>query len=466
MEHISEILKRQARQNITSKDTTTWSNDEPEEPSSDSTCPICKGAGFVHPWLTNGKPDFSRVIPCRCSQQKSEQERLTRLQRYSNLGSLTTLTFENIIPQGMSDNPSAQESFHHAFQAARSFAAEPEGWLVLAGSSGCGKTHLAAAIANHCLQDNRPVFYITVPDLLDHLRSTFSPDSEIPYDEFFEQIRSTPLLILDDLGVQSSTPWAKEKMDQLLNHRFNNQLPTVIVSIVPVDELEERIRTRLVNASFCQVFSLSEKTSTLTTYSWLPDFELQKTMTFDNFDAKRANLPLEQRQNLAAAFRLALDFAESPDGWLVFQGVNGCGKTHLAAAIVNHRYQMKKPAFFVVVPDFLDHLRSSFNPESKVSYDQVFESVKKSPLLVLDDFGKQTTTPWAQEKLYQVINYRYNARQPTVITTNCSTDEMDTPIASRFVDPKISVLFHITAPDYWAGKTGPKAKPHGGRRGR
>jgi DNA replication protein DnaC len=39
----------------------------------------------------------------------------------------------------------------------------------------------------------------------------------------------------------------------------------------------------------------------------------------------------------------------------------------------------------VVVPEFLDHLRKTFNPESKVSYDQLFEAVKTAPLLVLDD---------------------------------------------------------------------------------
>jgi DNA replication protein DnaC len=120
----------------------------------------------------------------------------------------------------------------------------------------------------------------------------------------------------------------------------------------------------------------------------------------------------------------------------------------------------------VVVSDFLDHLRSTFSPESKVSYDQLFEEVKTSPLLILDDFGTQATTPWAQEKLYQVINYRYNARMPTVITTNCSIDEMDNPISSRLVDPKISVFFNITAPDYWAGQPTPKKTPRGGRKGR
>ncbi len=118
------------------------------------------------------------------------------------------------------------------------------------------------------------------------------------------------------------------------------------------------------------------------------------------------------------------------------------------------------------MPDFLDHLRSSFSPDSKISYDQLFESVKNAPLLVLDDFGKQTTTPWAQEKLYQVINHRYNAQLPTVITTNCSLDELDAPIISRFVDPQWSIVFNITAPNYSSGRHISKRAPRGGRAGR
>ncbi|MCL0094792.1 ATP-binding protein, partial [Dehalococcoidales bacterium] len=181
-------------------------------------------------------------------------------------------------------------------------------------------------------------------------------------------------------------------------------------------------------------------------------------MTFDNFDWRRVNLLPEQRQNLEQVFRLALDFAKSPEGWMVLLGDTGCGKTHLAAAIANYRLQAGKPALFVVVPDFLDHLRSTFSPESKVSYDQLFERVKNAPLLILDDFGEQSTTPWAQEKLYQVINYRYNARLATIFTTRCSLDEIDSPISSRFVDPKISLVFNILAPDYRTDATQKKTR--------
>jgi len=444
----------------------TWSGAELEEASPSANCPICRGSGFVHPLLPSGKPDFSRVTACRCTRKESEKECQARLERYSNLGALTRLTFDNLIPQGRSGDIKNQERFAAAYQAAKVFAAEPKGWLILVGPSGCGKTHLAAAIANERINRGYPAFFITTPDLLQHLRSAFSPDSEIPYDEFFDRVRNSPLLILDDLGAQTSTPWAKEKLDQLLTYRFNSRMPTVIVASTPIEELEERIRTRLTDPKLCQVYTLEEEQTPSPDYTQeLP--ELLRSMTFRKFDSRRVNLLPEQRENLGEAFRLALDFAKSPDGWLILIGDTGCGKTHLAAAIANYCREASKPALFVVVSDFLDHLRYTFSPESKVSYDQLFEAVKNAPLLILDDFGEQTTTPWAQEKLYQVINYRYNARLATVITSRCSLDETESRLSSRLADPKISVVWNIIVPDYRTDATSSRKKvTRGGRKGR
>jgi len=87
------------------------------------------------------------------------------------------------------ENPVRRAQFRRAYEAAEIFAEKPEGWLVFVGQSGSGKTHLAAAIANKCLADGNSVLYITAPDLLDYLRSTFNPNSDVPYDEFFEQSR-------------------------------------------------------------------------------------------------------------------------------------------------------------------------------------------------------------------------------------------------------------------------------------
>ncbi len=406
----------------------------------------------MHPRMASGKPDYSRVVPCSCKKKVIEKEKDERLYRYSNLGALSGFNFESLARSGMSGDSGRQALFVKAFEEAKAYALEPKGWFILVGPSGSGKTYLAAAIANERIKLGQPAFFQTVPELLDHLRSAFAPGSVIPYDELFETVSNTPLLILDDLGVQASTAWAKEKLDQLLNHRFIHELPTVITTGIPVDEMDERARTRIGNARLSRIFVIEEKASALQAYQWAKGFELQKDMTFKSFDSKRLNLPPEQRQNLGAAYQVALQYAESPDGWLVLQGVNGCGKTHLAAAIVNYRYEAKKPATFVVVPEFLDHLRRTFNPESKVSYDQLFEAVKTAHLLVLDDFGEQSTTPWAQEKLYQVINYRYNARLASVITTCNSLDEIEPRISSRLVDPRISMVINITAPDYRGDK--------------
>jgi DNA replication protein DnaC len=176
--------------------------------------------------------------------------------------------------------------------------------------------------------------------------------------------------------------------------------------------------------------------------------KLLRGMTFDTFDPKRVNLPKEQQENLSKACQTARDYAKHLDGWLVFLGPNGCGKTHLSAAIGNYQLQKGNPVYFKVVPDLLDHLRSAFGPESRATYDEIFERVKNAPLLILDDFGEQAGTPWAQEKLYQVINYRYNAQLPTVITSCFSLEDIETRISSRLADIRISTSFNINVPDY------------------
>ena len=89
---------------------------------------------------------------------------------------------------------------------------------------------------------------------------------------------------------------------------------------------------------------------------------------------------------------------KSPEGWLVFLGPSGCGKTHLAAAIANYRLSQGQPALFVVVPDLLDHLRSCYDPQSAMSYDELFEQVKQAPLVILDDLGMQSSIAVGQGK--------------------------------------------------------------------
>ncbi len=410
-------------------------------------CPRCHGTRFIHPLTPSGEPDYSRLITCVCARQESAKKRASRLQSMSNLGGLSNLSFDNLLPAGRSNSPVSQKLFQLALDEIHKFAENPQGWIVLVGPVGSGKTHMACAVANHRIEQGYPAFYITVSELLDHLRSAFNPNSEIEYDELFEQIKDSQLLILDNLSYSGTTAWSKGKLDQLLEHRFNSRLPTLITTSMAVEEFDNDYAGHINDPEVSKVLILKKESSSLQSLDSL-DLELLKGMRFENFNCKRLRLPEEVLRNLEEVYGIARNFAGSPQGWLIIQGLNGCGKTHLAAAIANQLRESGKQVLFIVVSDLLDHLRSSFSPESRVSYDALFEKIKKIPILILDDFGEHSATPWAQEKLYQLINYRYNARLATVITTCLSLDEMDGSVGSRLADVGICMNLNITAPDY------------------
>ncbi|MCL4803938.1 MAG: ATP-binding protein [Anaerolineae bacterium] len=430
-------------------------------------CPHCAGLGYVVPDLEPGEPGFGRAVPCVCRADEQARARLDVLMNMSQLGPLAHCTFESFIPEGHGLTPARRRNLQLAFDRARDYAARPEGWMVLKGGYGCGKTHLAAAIGNRQLAEGRPVLFINTPDLLDHLRATFSPESTVSYDERFDQVRNSPLLILDDLGTQSNSEWAQEKLYQILNHRYNSRLPTIITTNLELEAIEIRMRSRIVDPSLTQIVHITApdfRRSGGDDQSDLSTLNFHADKTFETFDLRENELPRAQADNLHRALQQAVAFAEQPSGWLVFNSVAyGNGKTHLAAAIANYISNSGEPVLFIVVPDLLDHLRASFGPNSQTRLDKRFDEVKTAPLLVLDDLGTESATAWAREKLYQLFNYRYNAKLPTVITTAVPIEQLDPRLASRMLDGIRCTFFVLEAPSY-RGK-GSRQRRSGTRRG-
>ena len=418
-------------------------------------CPICHDAGYLRLDVGPGHPRFGQAVPCTCKILEVEQTRLQDLRSASNLGLLTRMTFESFVPDGHALNRQMQENLRGAFRHALDFAQNPQGWLILKGSYGCGKTHLAAAIANHQVGLGRPVLFVVVPDLLDHLRAAFAPDSSVSFDQRFEAVRSAPLLIMDDLGTQSSTSWAQEKLYQILNYRYNAQLPTVITTNSELEDLDARLRSRVAELDWSSVVTIlapDYRGTVIGEQEELSSLGLHRHQTFDSFDLRPHDPALDnsQRTNLSRALAVAKDYAENPEGWLVLTGGYGCGKTHLAAAIANHRAGDWHPSLFVLVPDLLDHLRAAYGPHSSVGFDRRFQQIKRAPLLVLDDLGTHSATAWAQEKLFQVLDYRYNAKLPTVVTLTTDA-ELDRRMRTRLFDLSLGQSFEVTAPSYRVG---------------
>lgn len=258
MERMGEILSFQQfcegrRRRATNEALPTADMLPPSSPQPPA-CPVCKGAGYVRADVPVGHPQFGRALACQCQQAKKNDERRKLLREQSQIDRLEAFR-ESSFSTFRLWLPSVQE----AYKAALQFAQDPQGWLVLAGSNGCGKTHLAVSIAKRCLDEGLITLFAVVPDLLDYLRSTFSPRAEECYDEAFLKMREADLLILDDLGAEANTPWAQEKLFQLLNYRYNARLATVLTTNnVDFAGIENRIRSRLMDRHLVRVVTMDD----------------------------------------------------------------------------------------------------------------------------------------------------------------------------------------------------------------
>lgn len=419
----------------------------------DPACPICNGIGFVRRDLSIDDPQFGHLEVCDCRKKMLANEKFQRLYELSNVESFKGMTFATFNIHGRSGKKSKDNTLEVAFNTAKNYGEHLSGWLLLMGSFGSGKTHLAAAVANHAIANGKATIFLTVPDLLDWLRYTFQKSGS-SYEERFEEIRNIDFLILDDLGTQNTTSWAREKLYQIINHRYVNRLPTLITTNLSMREIDDRISSRLQDRDLVTKVIISAPdyrnplyesgSSPISQLAYLSDHR-----TFDKFSArKNEKLSADNQNNLDNAFKAAQMFAEDPKGWLVLMGTFGTGKTHLAAAIGNYRAALGDNPIFSVVPDLLDHLRATFNPNSNVSYDHIFNQVREARLLILDDLSTQSATPWAREKLHQILNFRYERKLATVITTSSELKEIDARIRTRLQDGRLTKIQGLLVPPY------------------
>ena len=94
-------------------------------------------------------------------------------------------------------------------------------------------------------------------------------------------------------------------------------------------------------------------------------------------------------------------------------------------------------------------LRATFEAEAENGYSEMLRQMKEVELLILDDLGSQAGTPWAKEKLFQLLNYRYNGGLSTIITTNdVGFAGMDSRLRSRLFDRRLVQIVTIDAPDF------------------
>lgn len=113
-------------------------------------------------------------------------------------------------------------------------------------------------------------------------------------------------------------------------------------------------------------------------------------------------------------------------------GPPGLGKTHLLAATVRWRCERDQGASFVECTEMLAHLQAAQFAEGRDVETEIDRLASADYLLALDDLGAHNPTGWREEQLYRVLNRRWAARAPTIISSNSPVDEIDERIRSRF----------------------------------
>ncbi len=112
---------------------------------------------------------------------------------------------------------------------------------------------------------------------------------------------------------------------------------------------------------------------------------------------------------------------------LLFTGANGVGKTHLAVAILRELAERQGVrGQYWDFHELIREIKNSYDATTSTTELQVLEPVVTTPLLLLDDLGAWKITEWMNDTLFYLLNSRYLARRPSIITTNFQDVEPET----------------------------------------
>ena len=217
----------------------------------EAVCPVCFGSGME---IVSGKG--ARV--CVCRQQKTRSNELNKVrlpQRY------TDCHFNNYKPQ----NPSQERAFRFASRLTMDFPAVDQG-ILLSGSVGVGKTHLAVSILKGLTERGFTCLFYEFGSLLKEIQNSYNSHTKTSELGVLSPVFNSEVLVLDELGASKPTDWVRDTMAHIINTRYNDRKLTIFTSNYSDDRkndreetLEDRIGVRLRSRLFemCKTISIS-----------------------------------------------------------------------------------------------------------------------------------------------------------------------------------------------------------------
>lgn len=148
---------------------------------------------------------------------------------------------------------------------------------------------------------------------------------------------------------------------------------------------------------------------------------------------KTPNKEYKELVNAARAYIAQFNFKQEYPRGLLMMGNVGCGKSHLAVAILRGVIGKGYSGLYYNSPDLMRDIRATFVKDSEVSEDDLLEEVTTTDLLVFDDVGAENVTGFVLDRFYLIINERYEGCKPVIITTNLDVETMSNRLGKRIL---------------------------------
>lgn len=195
------------------------------------------GNGEIH-WSSCSECDRERAESRRKEDAEiEEQERLRtinrRLRRSGIPKRFESKTFEEMDSKGQNQKNILKAVSNYL----KAFLSGSRTSLILCGRPGTGKTHIGCCLVRAAIEKDKGAGIISISALMRNIKSTYSPDSEKTEEEAYDFYGKMPLLVIDEVGVQFGSETEKLIFYEVINARYNNELPTVLISNLTQDEL-------------------------------------------------------------------------------------------------------------------------------------------------------------------------------------------------------------------------------------
>jgi DNA replication protein DnaC len=152
----------------------------------------------------------------------------------------------------------------------------------------------------------------------------------------------------------------------------------------------------------------------------------------------------EDEANLFEIFCNTFCSEELGKNWIFIYGTTGSGKTYASIIGAEVAVLKEQEVYFVNVPELLDSLRPK--PDGSLRDENILEKVFSADLLILDDIGQEKASQWVRERLYMIINHRWNLGKPVIFTSNYNIEHIKETISgavySRIKGESLEIELH------------------------